>query len=247
MKQILFALSVILIISACSEDDGPGPTTEDFTKIAFIYQPADTHQNQTDFGTFLGGRGYVVQGITMDQIITTDFSIFDLIIIDSWIGSGDDWGSIAQGNALLNSGLPILGLGFGGARFFGEVGLSISWDNGEYFSDSMSTSYLTTQVSTADGRIHTDNIVYTAPTQISITQDTVISIYHHSAVIVIDRENNLADSVAFYGRRPDYPTQYPLMSEGGRYFLWGFTNSPSSMTENGRNFFVNVIEFVINR
>ncbi len=248
MKRLLIALSVFLIVVACSEDNGTG-SSEEFTRIAFVYQPAATHQNQIDFKTFLVGRGYVVQEFTMDQILTADFSSYHLIIIDSWIGAGDDWGSIAQGNALLNSNLPILGLGFGGARFFGEIGLTIGWDNGDYFPDSSinSTSILNTQVTIADGRIHADDAVFTTPDLISITQDTLISVYHHSGVIAIDRENNLADSVKFYGRRPEFATQYTLISEGGRYFLWGFTNSPGSMTENGKNFFVNVVEYMAGR
>lgn len=246
MKRVIIALSALLIISACSEDEGTS-SSEDFTKIAFVYQPADTHRNQIDFKNFLGGRGYAVQEFTMDEILAADFSIYDLIIIDSWIGEDEDWGSIAQGNVLLNSNLPILGLGFGGARFFGEIGLSISWDNGEIFPDSNSTSILTTQATIADGRIHTDDAVFTTPDLISITQDTLISVYFQSAVIGIDRENNLADTVTFYGRRPEFATQYTLMAEGSRYFLWGFTNSPASMTDNGRNFFINVIEFMINR
>ncbi len=246
MKNLLIVLLSLMILSACAEKNGTS-SQEDFTKIAFIYQPSATHKDQTDIMTFLTGRGYVFQAFTMDQVATADFSQYHLIIIDSWIGSGSDWGSVVQGNAILNSGLPVLGLGFGGARFFGEIGLTIGWDNGDYFSDTTSTSYLTTQITTADGRIHTDAAIFTTPDEITITQDTVIEVYHHSGIIVIDRDAGLSDSVSYFGRRPDYPTQYPLLGEGRRYFLWGFTNAPGSMTENGKNFFVNVIEYMVNR
>ncbi len=246
MKNILFVLLSLIIVSACAEKNGTS-SPEDFSKIAFIYQPGATHKDQTDFMTFLTGRGYVFQAFTMDQVASADFSQYDLIIIDSWIGSGSDWGSVVQGNAIINSNLPVLGLGFGGARFFGEIGLTIGWDNGDYFPDSSSTSILNTQVTIADGRIHTDSSVFKTPDQIEFTQDTLIAVYYNSGIIGIDRDQGLADSVLYYGRRPEYPTQYALISEGRRYFLWGFTNASGSMTENGKNFFVNVIEYMINR
>lgn len=238
----IFLLCCLLVVS-CSEDNPTG-TVNDFTQIAFIYQPDSNHKNEVDFKTFLGGRGYAFTEIAMENITITDFSPYELIIIDSWIGSGDDWGSVIQGNTIINTELPVLGIGFGGARFFNELGLSIGWDNGQYFPDSTSQSVLNTQSCIADGRININHEIFTSPNAISIIEDTLMDVYHHTAIIGIDRDNGLADTVTYFGRRPGFGTQYSLIMEGSKFFLWGYTNSPGSMNPGGRDLFVNIVEYL---
>jgi len=249
MKAILFCgvflMAVGLLLTGCSDDDVVETPYEPLPRVAFVYQPETDYNNPLQFETLLESHGYMITLIEMDSITVTDFSLYDLTIVDSKIGSEDNWGASSQVTQIMSADKPILGLGFGGARFFGENLLAIGWNNGEPFLDTTSTSFLNTDVSVDDIKIHLTDTLFYQPNPVTRTDDSLIEVYNYTAVIVIEPPAPAPDSMVYYGRQPNYDSRFTLIQEGERYFLWGFTNGPNAMTTNGQVFFLNVVDYLI--
>ena len=70
----------------------------------------------------------------MGNIVNTDFTQFDVIIIGSNSGYTSTWGDPASVDTIVNSNKPILGLGEGGYAFYGKLSLNIGSPNGGHGS-----------------------------------------------------------------------------------------------------------------
>jgi uncharacterized protein YraI len=97
------------------------------TKIAFIYQ--GNLGVAEDFRSMLQANGYTVDLIFQNNVLSTNFAPYDLIIIGYDTGSLPNWGDPAgqQANFVKNTGKPILALGRGGSFFFEKINLDIGW------------------------------------------------------------------------------------------------------------------------
>ncbi len=102
------------------------------TKIAIIYQ-ANLAAAQS-FQSFLQANGYTVDLVFQNNILATDFSQYDLVVIGYDTGGGSTWGDPAgqQGAKVNNANKPILGLGDGGYAYFGKLNLEIGYGNGAH-------------------------------------------------------------------------------------------------------------------
>ena len=249
MKTLFFYAALIvttgLLIIGCEDNDTVEPY-EPLPQVAFVYQPETDYNNPLQFQTLLETHGYITTLIEMDSITVTDFTLFDLTIIDSKIGSSDNWGASSQVTQIMSGDRPILGLGFGGARFFGENLLAIGWNNGEPFLDTSSTSFLNTDVSVNDIRIYLTDSLFYSPNLVTRI-DSIIEVYNYTGVIVIEPPTPAPDSLEYYGRQPNYDDRFAILQEGPRYFLWGFTNGPNAMTTTGRSLFLNVVDCLVNQ
>ncbi|MBN2227007.1 MAG: hypothetical protein JW763_06550 [candidate division Zixibacteria bacterium] len=249
MKTFIFCgalmFAAALILTGCEDDNAVEPY-EPLPQVAFVYQPETNYNTPLQFETMLESHGYITTLVEMDSIVTTDFTLFDLTIIDSKIGSGDNWGASSQVTRIMSANKPILGIGFGGARFFGENLLAIGWDNGEPFLDTTSTSFLNTDVSVDDIKIHLTDTLFYLPNAITRTNDSIIEVYNYTGTIVIEPPSPAPDSMKYYGRQPNYSNRYAILQEGPRYLLWGFTNGPNAMTTTGQSLFLNVVDRLVN-
>jgi phosphodiesterase/alkaline phosphatase D-like protein len=201
-------------------------TTESLP-IAHIYSTDDTGANS--YKSLLEDNGYSVTLIAMSDVATTDFSTYDLIIVDSDTGSWDDPASVS---AVDGSANPIIGLGEGGYDFFGQLGLNTGRPHGWHGSNN--SIYI----------VDTSHPIFNMPNSITIPEDTIIQLYTTTNHVGIDLPS-IPENVVVLGREADEVEHYPLTLENDRYLFWGFTASPESMTQVGKDLFLNVVDFLM--
>ena len=201
--------------------------------VAYIYL-TDAGEAK-DYQTLLQAHGFKVDLLPEDAIPTTNFSNYLAVLVGPQTGSGDIWGDPggSQFNGLINSGLPILGIGDGGYAFFGKASLTIGWDHGASGSGS--------QLQVVDP----SNQLWSEPSQIPVPVDRLLDIYtNNSPYIAINVPAPIQD-VSIFGRNPNDANQYMLLREQNKYFLWGFANGPKDMTPVGQQLFINVVESLL--
>ncbi len=208
-------------------------TAQAVPRIAYIYDSDVVSAN--DFKTFLQAQGFSVDLITPDNLLVSDLSIFRLILIGSDTGTTSNWGDAGgtQTLALQSSGKPILGLGEGGYAFFGKLGLAIGWGNGAHGSEEKIFA------------IDRSAIYWNTPIHVNIPGDKVISLYSNPGDYVgIYLPSPILDveQIANIPGKEDY---YPVVRQSHRYALWGFSGTPSAMTNKGQKVFFNLIEAMI--
>jgi len=100
--------------------------------IAYVYR--GNKDDAASFYNLLTANGYAVHLVALTDVLTTDFSVYNLIIIANDTGSLDQWGSsgltATQVAKIKAPNKPIIGLGEGGYAFFGRMGLFIGWPQG---------------------------------------------------------------------------------------------------------------------
>ncbi|HEX7566934.1 MAG TPA: hypothetical protein VF355_00055, partial [Anaerolineaceae bacterium] len=108
------------------------PTCGQAGSIAYVFR--SNNDDATSFYSLLTGNGYSVDLIPLASVLTTDFSVYSMIIIANDTGTLDQWGTptltdtqVAQ---IKLANKPILGLGEGGYAFFGRLALFIGWPRG---------------------------------------------------------------------------------------------------------------------
>ena len=239
MKRRLW-LSVFIgvfgaVVVGCSEDDD-GVDVDPLPSVVIIYQ-ADSSWAE-DYADMLTGTDFDVSLLEINDVASANLSQTSLIVVDSRTGSGYEWGTPAAVAAIKNSGKPVLGLGFGGARLFGQMGLSINWGHAWVNSDTTSTEKAATCVKIMVPAFE----AFTTPTPFHIPPDWIVELYYQSGYIG-EYAPELADSVLLLGREPVDTAHYTLTAEG-RCMLWGFTNSPTSMTPTGYSLFINIVAYM---
>ncbi|MDY6834576.1 MAG: NosD domain-containing protein [Chloroflexota bacterium] len=198
--------------------------------ICYIY---NTDQSGAeDYGALLESNGFPTMLIPLSDVAATDFSGSRLIIIGTDTGNLSSWGDTASVSAIEDSGKPILALGEGGYSFLGQIGLETGYPHGWHGMDD--TIYVVDK---------THNI-FTTPNQLSIPNNMLIPLYSNTNHVGINLPTVPSEVVAL-GRESDDNDHYPLTLEQNRYLLWGFTNFPSSMTETGKDLFINIITYLV--
>jgi hypothetical protein len=206
--------------------------------VAIIYDSDSSWAN--DFAVLLTDNGHTPTLIEMADVSSTSFALYDLILVDSRTGNTAEWGDSASVAKIQDSGNPVLGLGFGGTGLFEEMGLSINWSNAWTDVDSTSTSIASTYVHAVDP----SSTLFSTPNVITVPSDSNIRIYEHSGHKG-EHAPSLADSAVLIGREPNDADHYSLVREGERCWLWGFTGSPGSMTQAGKDLFINFVAAII--
>ena len=126
-RRCLLLLALICLALVGCEDTGTDGD-DDRSHLAYIYSSGGSWA--ADYDQFLRDRGFRVSLVEMASIPTTDLSAFDLLVVDSRTGYQGTWGTTEALTAIEAGAKPILGLGFGGASLFQELGVSISWQHG---------------------------------------------------------------------------------------------------------------------
>ena len=200
-------------------------------KIAVIYNDTDTiiHSGPS-FRNFLQNDGHSVDLINMTDILTTDLSDYDLILIDDHTGFLGSWGSTAEVNYVNNSGKPIIGIGDGGYAFFGKLNLDIGYDKGGLG--------LSDEVHITDPSHAIFNIRYTIQNGTNDIYDGISGFWGFLA-------STLPSNVTSYALAFDGSSLTALVSQFDRYFFWGYEDDPSEFTTTGEQLFLNVITYYL--
>jgi len=211
----------------------PTETSGPVRNLVYIYL-TDAGEAK-DYQTLLQAHGFKVDMLPEDAIPTTDFSNYQAILVGPQTGSGNIWGDTggSQFNGLINSGLPILGIGEGGYAFFGKASLAIGWDHG----------------ATGNGKelqvVDPSNQLWSYPSQVPIPVDRILEIYTNNSPLVVINVPIPIQNVSTFGRNPSDANQYLLLREQVKYILWGFNNGPKDMTPTGQQLFINVVESLL--
>ena len=218
-KYVLLFCLILLIAGWASAAD-----------IAFIYKADSTAAH--DFATFLSSRGFATRLIPLNDVALTNFDPYDLIVVDSNTGEDYEWGNISAVTRIQTSLKPVLGLGYGGACLFGQMGLSINWGNAWIGAAN--------QIYCVDPSMS----VFSVPNLISIPDDGIIQLYNEPSPFMAEWAPGLSNQVELIGRQADNGSHYPIVSQGA-YWLWGFTTPPAEMTETGKDLFVNTVSYMV--
>jgi len=146
----------------------------------------------------------------------------------------DAWNDPEAVAAIEDSGKPVVGLGEGGYNFFGLLGLSIGYPNGEHVSRN--------SIEVIDPNCS----LFSMPYPVEIPQDRVLQLYTETSNIGIYLWPEIPETVTALAAEANNRGYYPLVMEHERYMLWGFTESPQKMTEIGKTLFINVVIWMAN-
>ena len=202
--------------------------------IAYVYR--GDAADATSFYNLLTGAGYLVDLVPLSDVATTNFSVYDLIIIADDSGHLDAWGTPGQtANQVAaitapDPDVPVIGLGEGGYAFFGRLNLFIGWPNGWHGPEDESQEVASTPGGYFDGAgpVHR---LYAEPVN-------EVGIYLGGA------NDPLPPDVTVFGIEPPSPDHANLILQGCRH-LWGFSGNPLEMTANGQGTFLNAIAYMI--
>ncbi len=195
--------------------------------VAYIYSTDSSSAN--DYKSLLVSAGFTTDLTLSSGTSVTDFSKYDLIIV------GSDTGYLSTSdvdvNKISSSGKKVIGLGEGGYAFFGKLGLETGWGHGWHGSEN--------SINTVS-KTHT---IFNKPKSITIPTNNIIQLYSSTGHVGIYLPS-IPSNVIVLGRESSDNSHYPFTLEDSKYLLWGFTASPISMTQNGKDLFVNTLNFL---
>lgn len=212
------------------DDDDDEEPSGTLGNIMYLY--SNDEASADSFEALLEDNGATVTTMNISDLGDGSISSYDLIIVGNDTGSGSFWGSpyVAKVN---NTGIPIIGLGRGGYAFFGKIALNIGYPNGRGGS-SKSISVL-----------RPNSSIFATPIHITIPESEVLELYTMSDIMAAELPS-VPSNVVTLGSLVNDNNVYPLVTEDGRYMLWAFTNSPSRMTQTGKDLFVNAVVYMSN-
>jgi hypothetical protein len=185
----------------------------DMKRVAYLY--SSDRASGESYKSFLDSEGFVTDLISIGRNVGDDY---DLVIVGSDAGEAS--------TSIDDQETPIIGLGYGGARFFDKLGLDIGWLQGWVGSN--------TDVYIKDNSYS----VFKDPNEIPSGD---VRLYTQTGHIGIYLPSPPSD-VVLIGREANDENHYPIVLQDGRYLLWGFTGSPNYMTSEGKGLFVNIAD-----
>jgi uncharacterized repeat protein (TIGR01451 family) len=208
--------------------DGPcDPPPGEGGQIAYVFRGDAI--DAVSFYNLLVANGYTVTLIPLGDVLTTDFSLFDLILIADDTGFLDDWGSsgltAAQVAQIKAGNKPIIGLGEGGYAFFGRLSLFIGWPNGWHGPDDDTVDYGTTPIFNS---LPSPLTAYAPPVN-------TVAIYLGGGPLPSD-----AAPVGLQIPEDDHSN---IILQGCR-MLWGFSGNPLEMATDGETLFLNAVLYM---
>lgn len=184
------------------------------------------------FSGLLSAAGHTMTTVVLGNVLSTDFSQFDLTIVAHDTGYLSDWGNAAGQVEHIAKDSKVLGLGEGGYAFFGQLQMNIGWPNGWHgaLDSVMGEASLSFYQSPNDV-----TPLLTGPLQLYTQAVGEVGIYHPEPVA----------SVRPLGREPNSVHHYPLIAERCHQ-LWGFAGTPDEMTATGKDVFINAVDYSLN-
>jgi parallel beta-helix repeat protein len=203
--------------------------------VAYIHN-ADLASAES-FAQLLEANAILVALVPMDEIVKTDFSAYDAIIVGDDTGNLGQWGDQRMVGILAESGKPVLGVGRGGSSFFQvlqlETGWIYGWVNGA------------AQALTA---VDPGHEVFKSPLPITIPPGgKPLTLYGKPTTAIEIYLPQIPANVDPLGRAVSDAQHYSLTLEEGKFLLWGFSGSPEAMTATGKDLFINALHLLLAR
>jgi uncharacterized repeat protein (TIGR01451 family) len=215
---------VYLLNGLCTPPPGEGG------KIAYVFR--GNTADATSFFNLLVTNGYTVTLVPLSDVLTTDFSAFDLILVADDTGSLNQWGltglTDSQVSQIKAGNKPIIGLGEGGYAFFGRLFLFIGWPNGWHGPDDNTANAGTGSAAAVFGALGSPLTTYNSPV--------------NEASIYIQGQPLPSDVDPIGIEVPD--TAHSNIILQGCRLLWGYSGNPLSMVSDGRSLFLNAVSYM---
>lgn len=214
MKKLSLFISFLLLLAVSSHAT---------TNVAFIYNTDLVDVNS--FKTLLEANNCSVTLVPVASTITTNYSTYDVVIT-----SPASTLTKAQMDTLNSKNKPIVSMGSGGYKSLGQLSLSIGSPFG--MSGTENTMYV------EDASLG----VYNSPNKITINSGDSLRLFSVAASSSPARMIYVPTPVATIEGLLRYrPLYYAVVRQNGKYTFWGFALSPASMTQAGKDLFVNTI------
>ena len=215
---------VYLMNGPCNPPPGEGG------KIAYVFRGNTT--DAISYYNLLVSNGYTVTLIPLGDVLTTDFTAYDLILVADDTGSLNNWGSSgltdAQVAQIKLANKPIIGLGEGGYSFFGKLLLFIGWPNGWHGPDD----------DTANAGTPPANTIFTGLSSPLTTYSTPVN----EVSIYIQGQPLPSDVFPIGIEIPDTAHSNIIMQDCR--MLWGYSGNPLSMVPDGKTLFLNTVLYM---
>jgi uncharacterized repeat protein (TIGR01451 family) len=197
-------------------------------RIAYVFRG-----NTLDASSFFNllTSHYTVDLIPLSSVLTTDFSVYQLILVADDTGSLDQWGltsfTTAQVAKITLPNIPIIGIGEGGYAFFGRLSLFIGWPRGWHGPQKQVGRHAGAPAAFFAGIVGTPITHYSAPVN-------SVGIYTKPAV---------PSDVTLVGDEVPSDDHTQLIFQGCR-LLWGASGNPLLMTADGKKMFLNAVGYM---
>jgi hypothetical protein len=189
------------------------------------------------FEALLTGEGYSVQLVHMNNVMSTNFGLFKMVIVGDDTGMLDKWHSdVIAAQHVVRSGAPIIGVGEGGYAYFGKLDMKIGWANGWHRSETSVIGDATLPY-------------YQFPYNLTGLLPGPLALYDKPVNEVGIHLPEPVAGVRTLGREPNDETHYPLVAERFAnvcHQIWGFSGNPRLMNSNGQQLFANAVRYGLN-
>lgn len=197
--------------------------------IAYIY--ISDSASAYSYKTLFNNNRFQTDLIYLPNITTGTFNNYDIIIMGLDTGYNDTWyGNPSQMSIINSTELPIIGVGVGGFTFFGINGLNLTIGYGLGYYSSFDEFSIETLNNTHE--------IFNKPNDLP---KGLIDIDYVGCTTCCLFFLEIPSNIMAFGRIP--PFTYTHLIEDERYFLWGFSNTPNTMTEIGKDLFINVLNY----
>lgn len=225
------ALDPILANNTSTERTTIGPPAG---RIAYVFRSDTVAANQ--FKMLLESNGFTVALIPLPAVLTTDFALFDLVIVAHDTGYLDEWPSSIGGASLEATHIaaanrPVVGLGEGGYAYFGKGGQALGWPHGWHGPLA------------AVVPVNTGQTYWHVPFELGMPPPSPLPLYGNPVAEVGIHLPDVS-AVLPFGMEPTDREHAPLLAEENDCDqLWGFSGPPEQMTGEGRRLFVNAVTY----
>ena len=189
-----------------------------------------------DYEKLLEENGWVVDLMTLAEVPRANFQPYALILVGPETGYHYDFDDKDAAATLAQWGIPVLGLGEGGAALFAELNLFINYgqtwfsNNNEVYAVAPATTF------------------WNEPLAIPVDpKDPLVQLYPKPLKELGVYIPELVKGVTPIAREKRDQDHYPVVMEvqGSRAFaLWGYNAGPTSMTEDGKKLLVNLSHYL---
>jgi hypothetical protein len=214
MKKFFLIMVAVMIF---------GVSSKATKNVAFIYSTDLATANS--FKALLDTSGFTVTTVPIASTISTNYSNYDIIITSPAASL-----TLAQVDTINAKNKPILSMSGGGYNSFGLLSLAIGKPNG------MSGNENTMIVENASLSVYTSPYNLNVSTGDSLRLFSVAASASPARMIYVPTPTASIEGLLKYK-----PLYYSVIRQNGKYTFWGFSLSPASMTQKGKDFFVNVV------